>query len=231
MIYPWRPQKLEITKADCQKCLGVSPDAGQEILQKLTQGCTLVDEANHCCLTDNSYLLPQSSELFKEFNELSKTQKGNNTKTRKKAQPFTQNQSISGNAKGATMNISSGNNTPYQDAGIGLARSVASSAPVVSLLPSSSYLTSGSGLNTPELGNDIDQNQTNTSNENSHKKDGVGKMLVQLLTSDGEVNDSGVLSVLRKKKREICVQTGSKYFVCNPILTPNMMEQIIVFTI
>jgi hypothetical protein len=226
MIYPWRPQKLEITKAYCQKFLGVSPDAGQEILQKLTQGCTLVDEANHCCLTDNCYLLPQSSELFKEFNELSKTQKGNNTKTRKKAQPFTQNQSISGNAKGATMNISSGNNTPYQDAGIGLARSVASSAPVVSLLPSSSYLTSGSGLNTPELGNDIDQNQTNTSNENSHKKDGVGKMLVQLLTSDGEVNDSGVLSVLRKKKREICVQTGSKYFVCNPILTPNMMEQI-----
>jgi hypothetical protein len=103
---------------------------------------------------------------------------------------------------------------------------VASSAPVGSLLPSSSYLTSGSGLNTPELGNDIDQNQTNISNENSHKKDGVGKMLVQLLTSDGEVNDSGVLSVLRKKKREICVQTGSKYFVCNPILTPNMMEQI-----
>jgi hypothetical protein len=47
-------EKLEITETDCHTFLGVSLDAGQDILKKLTQGCKLVDEANHCCLTDTS---------------------------------------------------------------------------------------------------------------------------------------------------------------------------------
>ena len=82
-----------------------------------------------------------------------------------KTQSFTKNQLISGNAKGATMNNLSGNNTPCQDSGIGHASSVTSSAPDGSItdtpspsldmsLPSTSYHTSGSGLTTLEVDND-----------------------------------------------------------------------------
>ena len=237
MKYPWRTHKLEITISDCQQFLGVSHDEGEKILQKLTKECKLVEKENHCCLTKNSYLLPQSSKLYKELAKQEKgnnteEKKGKNTKTRKNtARP--KSKSNSGNTMGETMN-----NTPHQDSGIGLDGSMDSSAPVGSItdtqsssltmpLPSTSNLASGSGLNTPEGDNDIDQNQTNTSDdENSDKKNKVGKILYRVLTSDGEINDSGVLSVLQKTKGEICVQEGNKYFVCNPILTEDMMEQI-----
>ena len=237
MKYPWRTHKLEITISDCQQFLEVSHDEGEKILQKLTKECKLVEKENYCCLTKNSYLLPQSSKLYKELAKQEKgnnteEKKGKNTKTRKNtARP--KSKSNSGNTMGETMN-----NTPHQDSGIGLDGSMDSSAPVGSItdtqsssltmpLPSTSNLASGSGLNTPEGDNDIDQNQTNTSDdENSDKKNKVGKILYRVLTSDGEINDSGVLSVLQKTKGEICVQEGNKYFVCNPILTEDMMEQI-----
>ena len=71
MKYPWRTNKLEITISDCKKILRVSDDVGEKILLKLTEECKLVeklvDKSNHCCLTDHSYLLPQSSELYKRF--------------------------------------------------------------------------------------------------------------------------------------------------------------------
>ena len=237
MKYPWRTHKLEITISDCQKFLEVSPDVGEKIIQELTKECKLVEKENDCCLTENSYLLPQSSKLYKELAKKEKgnnteEKKGKNTKTRKNT-PRPKSKSISGNTMGETMN-----NTPHQDSGIGLDRSMDSSAPVGSItdtqsssltmpLPSTSNLASGSGLNTPEVDSDIDQNQTNTSDdENSDKKNKVGKRLYRVLTSDGEINDSGVLSVLQKTKGEICVQEGNKYFVCNPILTEDMMKKI-----
>ena len=128
MKYPWRTHKLEITIPDCEKFLGVSHDEGKQILLKLTQKCTLVqtvDTSKHCCLTDHSYLLPQSSQLHKELAE----------------------------------------------------------------------------------------------------KHQVDRILHKVLTSDRKINDNSVQLVLRKKKQTICVQED-KYFVCNPILTKNMMKQI-----
>jgi hypothetical protein len=67
MKYPWRTHKLEITIPDCEKFLSVSPDVGEKILLKLKTMCKLVDTSNHCCLTEHSYLLPQSSQLHKEL--------------------------------------------------------------------------------------------------------------------------------------------------------------------
>ena len=232
MKYPWRPHKLEITISDCPKILGVSPDTGQKILQKLTEECELVDELNNCCLTVHSYLLPQSSKLYKE---LAKKEKGNNTKEKKgknTKEKKGKNTKTSGNTMEATMNKLSGNNMPNQNSGNGPAGSMDSSAPVRSISDTASSSLdmsrpSGSGWNPSGGGNNIDQNQTNTSEENSDKKNGVGKMLYQVLTADGKkINDSGVLSVLQKTKGEICVQEDNKYFVCNPILTEEMMEQI-----
>ena len=126
MKYPWRTQKLGITTSDCKTFLRVSHNVGKQILKKLTNKCTLVDTSNHCCLTDNSYLLPQSSKLYREL----------------------------------------------------------------------------------------------------AKNHQIGRILHQILTSNREINDIGVRSVLQEKKGEICVQDGRKYVVCNPILTATMMEQI-----
>ena len=126
LIYPWCAHKLEITISDCKTFLGVSDNAGGKILKKLTEECTLVDTSNHCCLTKNSYLLPQSSQLYKEL----------------------------------------------------------------------------------------------------AKQEQVGRILHQVFTSErNKITDDGVRLVLQKTKR-ICVQKDEKYFVCNPILTENMMKKM-----
>jgi hypothetical protein len=106
---------------------------GQKILQKLTEECELVDELNNCCLTVHSYLLPQSSKLYKE---LAKKEKGNNTKEKKgknTKEKKGKNTKTSGNTMEATMNKLSGNNMPNQNSGNGPAGSMDSSAPVRSI--------------------------------------------------------------------------------------------------
>ena len=125
MKYPWRTHKLEITIPDCEKFLSVSPDVGEKIIQELTKECKLVEKENHCCLTENSYLLPQSSKLHKEL----------------------------------------------------------------------------------------------------AKKHQVSRILHQVLTSNGTINDTDVQCVLQKE-RQICAQEDDKCFVRNPILTDDMMQQI-----